>query len=99
MITWDELDHAYLRDSLPGPISDLALGQVEWERFFDERSRPQGAVTFIVSCCWQRDIGGCWRLRLGEGGGQLRGVPVQPGFAALDHVAHAVVPHPLPAAA
>jgi hypothetical protein len=30
---WDELDHAYLQESLPGLISDLVLGQLEWSRF------------------------------------------------------------------
>jgi hypothetical protein len=32
---WDELDHAYLPGSLPGLISDLVLGQLEWSQFFD----------------------------------------------------------------
>jgi hypothetical protein len=32
---WDELDHAYLPGSLPKLISDLVLGQVAWNQFFD----------------------------------------------------------------
>jgi hypothetical protein len=31
---WDELDHAYLEESLPELISDLVLGEVEWGLHF-----------------------------------------------------------------